>query len=208
MDLLFSVVGPAFVQKRAVAADGMTVTADGYVPRASVSGKNVRGAERSSGNDSGGLGPVLVEVTLRLALFAGCMYTSVRFTQFLRKLKERENQVSVQTNGRLKLKNYIQQFTAHPCGDSYCCTRRNGTGEQARLFHAAVDCGLALLRTPKKTGKRLKRNSNMHHCCVDIIYVDAPGTAATAAFVDTRDHREHRALGNLPHFSRIIVGES
>lgn len=96
MDMLLNVVGPAFLQKRAVAADGMTVTADGYVPRGSVSGQNVRGAERSSSNDSSGLGPVLVEVTLRLALFAGCVYTSVRFTQFLGKLKERENQVSVQ----------------------------------------------------------------------------------------------------------------
>lgn len=94
MDLLLDVVGPVFLQKRAVAADGMTVTADGYVPRDSVSGQNVRrGAERGSSSDSGGLGLVLAEVTLRLALFAGCVYTSVRFTQFLGKLKERENQV-------------------------------------------------------------------------------------------------------------------
>lgn len=99
MDLLLNVVGPVFLQKRAVAADGMTVTTDGYVPRGSaVSGQNVRGAERSSNSDSSGLGPVLVEVTLRLVLFAGCVYTSVRFTQFLGKLKERENQVSVHQN--------------------------------------------------------------------------------------------------------------
>lgn len=94
MDLLLNVVGPAFLQNRSVAADGMTVTADGYVPRESE--HNVRGGNRAqsgrSSSDSG-LGPVLVEVTLRLALFAGCVYTSVRFTQFLGKLKKRESQV-------------------------------------------------------------------------------------------------------------------
>lgn len=58
-----------------------------------MSGPKVREADRSSSNDSSGLGPLLVEVTLRLAVFAGCVYTSVRFTQFLGKLKERENQV-------------------------------------------------------------------------------------------------------------------
>jgi len=73
-----------------VAANAMAkntrVTSDGYVPRG--------GGRQNRDTSSDGLGPVLVEVTLRLALFAGCVYTSVRFTQFLGKLKERENQVS------------------------------------------------------------------------------------------------------------------
>lgn len=73
-----------------MAANAM-VTSDGYVPRSG--GRQNRDRE-GRGSTSEGLGPVLVEVTLRLALFAGCVYTSVRFTQFLGKLKERENQVS------------------------------------------------------------------------------------------------------------------
>lgn len=123
MDLLLSVIGPVFLQKRAVAADGMTVTADGYVPRGSVSGQNVRGAERSSSSDSsGGLGPVLVEVTLRLALFAGCVYTSVRFTQFLGKLKERENQVREQTTGSKSRPGAELLHRHQPLYSNNCCT--------------------------------------------------------------------------------------
>lgn len=123
MDLLLSVIGPVFLQKRAVAADGMTATADGYVPRGSVSGQNVRGAERSSSSDSsGGLGPVLVEVTLRLALFAGCVYTSVRFTQFLGKLKERENQVREQTTGSKSRPGAELLHRHQPLYSNNCCT--------------------------------------------------------------------------------------
>lgn len=88
MDLLLDVVSP-ILSRRPVAANAM-VTSDGYVPRDG-GRQNRDRAER--GSTSEGLGPVLVEVTLRLALFAGCVYTSVRFTQFLGKLKERENQV-------------------------------------------------------------------------------------------------------------------
>eukprot|EP00903_Cladosiphon_okamuranus_P014285 g13268.t1 len=86
-------------------ADRRAVTADGYVPRWSraVPGQNVRRAERSGSSDSSGLGDALVEFTLRLALFAGCVYTSVRFTQYVGKLKERE----YQTATRIYLKNKL-----------------------------------------------------------------------------------------------------
>lgn len=75
-------------------ASGMTVTADGYVPRGGGTRAGGQRDRAERGSTSEGLGPVLVEVTLRLALFAGCVYTSVRFTQFLGKLKERESQVN------------------------------------------------------------------------------------------------------------------
>lgn len=64
------------------------------MPRRSQVSEQNRGAERG-GSDSGGLAPVLVDVTLRFAVFAGFVYTGVRLAQFLGKLKERENQVSV-----------------------------------------------------------------------------------------------------------------
>lgn len=124
MDLLLDALGPVVLQRRPVAADGRAATADGYIPRAG-GGHNTtmdttRGTHRGDGDHgSESLGPVLLEATLRLALFAGCVYTSVRFTQFLGKLKEREDQAATRIFLKAKLPSRVDiemdrlHFNAH-----------------------------------------------------------------------------------------------
>lgn len=106
MDLLLSAVSPIILQRRPVAAHGMTVTADGYMPggggRHATRSKDNGLADRGGSSSDGSLGLVLAEAAIRLALFAGCVYTSVRFTQYLSEAKKRENQVrpTLQTQTR------------------------------------------------------------------------------------------------------------
>lgn len=119
MDLFVDVAGLVVQQRRPVAHNGFAVTADGHVPRGG--GQNSSGsrsrAERDSNTQSVGL--VLAEVTLRLAVFAGCVYTSVRLTQFLGKLKERESQTATRLFLKAKLPARVDikmdrlHFTSH-----------------------------------------------------------------------------------------------
>lgn len=119
MDLFADVAGLIVQQRRSVAQNGFAITADGHVPRGG--GRNSSGSRRADRADGSteSIGPVLVEVTLRLALFAGCVYTSVRLTQLLGKLKERESQTATRMFLKAKLPSRVDiemdrlHFNAH-----------------------------------------------------------------------------------------------
>ncbi|CAB1115808.1 unnamed protein product [Ectocarpus sp. CCAP 1310/34] len=121
MDLLLDVFGPVVLQRQPVAADGRAATADGYIPRGG--GRHnttTRSTHRGeSDHSSESLRPVLLEATLRLAVFVGCVYTSVRLTQFLGKLKQREDQAATRIFLKAKLPSRVDiemdrlHFNAH-----------------------------------------------------------------------------------------------
>ncbi|CAN0345479.1 unnamed protein product [Pylaiella littoralis] len=125
MDLLLSTVTPIVLRRGSVAAHGMTITADGYTPRGG-GGQTTRSkndfSDSSNSNDTR-VGPVLVDTAVRLALFAGCLYTSVRFTQYLSEAKKRENQAKEALLYRLE-----GDIVDQHCGSSnrrpYSCSLR------------------------------------------------------------------------------------